>query len=260
MVCSLWVHNLTALLHLLLSHYMWYCVITISHSLEFIMHLLSSHYMGSSVITTIHSLVFIWPFSRQPKIKRWCCSILQDLISRIPATKEMSHLQWIKLLCLYAPFSPLIRNNYKFHIPFILIYHENTSILQVKGAQKYKKKIPRLSGGAMKIQHYSDVIMDVMVSQITSLSTVYSTVYSGTDQRKHQSSESLAFVRGIHQWLVNSLHKWPVTRKMFPFDDVIMYKVVPEIIKWCWKIKKWCCTTLKWSMENSVFIIKLYVI
>ena len=33
---------------------------------------------------------------------------------------------------------------------------------------------------------------------------------------------SLAFVRGIHWWLVNSPHKWPVTRKMFPFDDVIM--------------------------------------
>ena len=42
--------------------------------------------------------------------------------------------------------------------------------------------------------HYSDVIMDAMASQITSLSIVYSTVYSGTDQRKHQSSASLAFV------------------------------------------------------------------
>ena len=42
------------------------------------------------------------------------------------------------------------------------------------------------------------------------------------DQRKHQSSASLAFVPGIHRWPVNSPHKWPVTRKMFPFDDVIM--------------------------------------
>ena len=48
------------------------------------------------------------------------------------------------------------------------------------------------------------------------------TVYSGADQRKHQSSTSLAFVRGIHRWPVNSPHKWPVARKMFPFDDVIM--------------------------------------
>ena len=64
--------------------------------------------------------------------------------------------------------------------------------------------------------------MNVMASQITSLMIVYSTVYSGTDQRKLQSSAALAFVRGIHQWPVNFPHKEPVTRKMFPFDDVIM--------------------------------------
>ena len=46
--------------------------------------------------------------------------------------------------------------------------------------------------------------------------------FSGAGQRKHQSSASLAFVRKIHQWSVNSPHKGPVTRKMFPFDDVIM--------------------------------------
>ena len=61
-----------------------------------------------------------------------------------------------------------------------------------------------------------------IASQITSLTIVYSTVYSGTDERKHQSSAPLAFVRGIQQWPVNSPHKEPVTRKMFPFDDVIM--------------------------------------
>ena len=73
-----------------------------------------------------------------------------------------------------------------------------------------------------KITHYNEIIMGVIASQITSLTIVYSTVYSGVDQRKHQSSASLAFVRGIHRWPVNSPHKWPVTRKMFPFDDVIM--------------------------------------
>ena len=61
-----------------------------------------------------------------------------------------------------------------------------------------------------------------IASQITSLTIVYSTVYSDADQRIHQSSASLAFVRGIHRGPVNSPHKWPVTRKMFPFDDVIM--------------------------------------
>ena len=57
-----------------------------------------------------------------------------------------------------------------------------------------------------KFYHYNDVIMSAMASQIASLTIVYSSVYSGADQRKP----------------VNSPHKWPVTRKIFPFDDVIM--------------------------------------
>ena len=71
--------------------------------------------------------------------------------------------------------------------------------------------------------HYSDVIMGAMASQITKLTIVYSTVSSVTDQRKHQSSASRAIVRGIRRWPVNSPHKGPVTRQMFPsLDDVIM--------------------------------------
>ena len=71
--------------------------------------------------------------------------------------------------------------------------------------------------------HYNDVIMGAIASQITSLTIVYSAVYLDADHRKHQSSELLAFVRRIHRWPVNSPHKWLVTRKMYPFDDVIMY-------------------------------------
>ena len=67
--------------------------------------------------------------------------------------------------------------------------------------------------------HYSDVIMDAMASRITSLTIIYIAVYSGANQRKYQSFASLAFVRGIHRWPVNSPHKG---RKIFPFDDVIM--------------------------------------
>ena len=73
-----------------------------------------------------------------------------------------------------------------------------------------------------KPSHYSDVIMSTMASQITGVATVCSNVCSGADQRKHQSSASLAFVRGIHRWQVNSPLKGPVTRNMFPFDDDIM--------------------------------------
>ena len=72
------------------------------------------------------------------------------------------------------------------------------------------------------LSYSSDAIMGAMTSQITSLTIVYSTVYSDVDQRKHHSSASMAFVRGIHRWPVNSTHKGPVTGKMFPFDDVII--------------------------------------
>ena len=59
--------------------------------------------------------------------------------------------------------------------------------------------------------------MSAKASQINGVSVVCSTVCSGADQ-----SSPLAFVRGIHRWPMGSPHKWPVTRKMFPFDDVIM--------------------------------------
>ena len=71
------------------------------------------------------------------------------------------------------------------------------------------------------LYHYDDVVMGAIASLITSFTIVYSAVYSDADQRKPQNSASLTFVRGIHRGPVNS-HKCPVTRKMFPFDDVIM--------------------------------------
>ena len=79
--------------------------------------------------------------------------------------------------------------------------------------------------------HYGDVIMGTIASQITRLTIVYWTVYSDANERKHQSSAPLAFGRGIQRGPVNSLHKWPVTRKMFPFDDVIMH--MPEWMLTC---------------------------
>ena len=85
------------------------------------------------------------------------------------------------------------------------------------------------------VGHYDDVIMTMLASQITSLTVVYSIVYSGVNQRKHQSSASLAFVWEIHRGPVNFPHKWPVPRKMFPFDDVIMY-----------------CCCLIWSTDHLI--------
>ena len=95
--------------------------------------------------------------------------------------------------------------------------------------------------------------MTTMASQITSLTIVYSAVYAGADQRKHQSSPSLAFVRGIHRGPVNSPHKWPVKRKMFPFDDVIMYTVRPKnYVRYpCFVAIWWDVTTDRFSLNLS---------
>ena len=75
--------------------------------------------------------------------------------------------------------------------------------------------------------HYNDVIMGAIASQITSL-TIVTQSFIQMQIKKHQSPVSLAFVRGIHWVPVNSPHKWPVTWKMFPSDDVIMMLVVSQ--------------------------------
>ena len=47
-------------------------------------------------------------------------------------------------------------------------------------------------------------------------------LFRRVSKKKNQSSASPASVWGIHRWPVNFPHKWPVTRKMFSFDDVTM--------------------------------------
>ena len=83
--------------------------------------------------------------------------------------------------------------------------------------------------------------MSAMASQITNFTIVYSSIYAGAVQRKHQSSASLAFVQGIHRWPMNSTHKGPVTRKMFPFDDFIMCVVYTCVLS-AWEMS--CIHTL----------------
>ena len=89
-----------------------------------------------------------------------------------------------------------------------------------------------------RLHHYTDSIISTMAFQRNSLTIVY----WGADQRKLQSSASLAFVRGIHRWPVNSPHKGPVTRKMFPFDDVSM--INPAVSET--QIQKNTCKYDKW--------------
>ena len=76
----------------------------------------------------------------------------------------------------------------------------------------------------------------------------------GADQRKHQSSAPLAFVRGIHRGPVNSPHKWPVTLKMFPFDDVIMRNEI--LIRQCISFSFIPCYKILWSLFKYRFLTK----
>ena len=67
--------------------------------------------------------------------------------------------------------------------------------------------------------YYNDVIMSAMESQITSLTIVHPTVYS---RRRSKNTSKLRVTGLCDWWPVNTPHKGPVTRKMFPFDDVIV--------------------------------------
>ena len=105
---------------------------------------------------------------------------------------------------------------------------------------------------------YSDIIISATASQITNVSIVCSTVCSGADQRKNQISASLAFVRRINRWPVDSPHKGPVTRKIFPFDDVIMryrsYQPVPKHYK---TQTRTVCAQFVRNTEHDYFILQL---
>ena len=102
--------------------------------------------------------------------------------------------------------------------------------------------------------------MGDMASQITSLTIVYSTVYSGADQRKHQNSVPLAFVRGFHQWPVNSPHKGTVTRNMLPFDDVIIRKwpsTCIDLIKGNISVSPTPGRSAKWNKSHVLILCTL---
>ena len=107
--------------------------------------------------------------------------------------------------------------------------------------------------------HYSYVIMDTMVSQIPVVSIVCSTVCSGADQRKYQSSTSLALVRGIHRWPMDSSHKGPVTRKMFPFyamrsilRDIYIYIPMFHNIASLTRRQSYNCSQCHWNKLNQI--------
>ena len=105
-----------------------------------------------------------------------------------------------------------------FHLTVIIFFNNGLVNLAIDGRNCWPHREKSTNG----LHHYRDVIVRAIASQVTGVSMVCSTVYSGAVQRKLKSSASLAFVRGIHRWPVDSPHKGPVTRKMFAFDEVIM--------------------------------------
>ena len=100
----------------------------------------------------------------------------------------------------------------------------------VRRVTKYKHNRGHRHMSWIAQPQYGDVIMSAMTSQITGVSIVCLTACPGTDQRTHQTSASVAFLRGIHRWPVDSLRKGQVTRKIFPFDDVIIWFALGSMI------------------------------
>ena len=144
--------------------------------------------------------------------------------------------QWFYMYILVVPVLNIntdfsfIRCQTLMRPKFILVEHTPRNVKTEVNMESIKKSYGTI-GQELAVKLFARVITKqtnvslhtiTLASQITSLTTVYSPVNLGVDQRKQQSAASLAFVLEIHRWSVNSLHKGPVTRKMFPYDDVIM--------------------------------------
>ena len=127
-----------------------------------------------------------------------------------------------------GPLTPYCVMHISHHWFYMSIYSVESGVslfwcrLSHQLSQRSRSERTSIIGPCPWIFHYNHVIMSAMASQIIGVPILCSTVGSGADQRKHQGSASPAFVRGIHRWPMNSPHKRPVTRKMFPFHDVIM--------------------------------------
>ena len=189
--------------------------------------------LGLNILTRNHDYVIkwkhfprYWPFAQgihrspvnSPRKDQWRGDMIFSLICT-----------WMDGWVNNRNVGDLRRHRTHYYVTVMMVFMGFHVEITRSGVQKYRVKVMTswvkwyfFAHTCAKREHYDDVKMGVIGSQITSLTIVYSTVYSGADQSKHQSSASLAFVWGIHRGPVNSPHKWPVTRKMFPFDDVIM--------------------------------------
>ena len=107
-------------------------------------------------------------------------------------------------LCMYLVWLLVLHLSFIYPFVFCILDRRRFSLYVAERLMFFMIWVPRLLiiqnvKLHVNMKHYDDVIMSTMASQITSLTIVYSTVFSGADQGKHQSSASLAFVRGIHR-------------------------------------------------------------
>ena len=152
--------------------------------------------------------------------------VLLKLLPHLPGASELAYISKGTIL-QYLTLKFWSRLLFKPHLNYIMEPNstrpsDTATITKLDVSFGYQATIDWVQTLEIGWRHYNDVIMSTIASQITSLTIVHSTVYSDADQSKHQSSASLAFVQGIHRGPVNFPHRWPVTRKMFPFDDVII--------------------------------------
>ena len=135
-----------------------------------------------------------------------------------------------------------------------IMHNNNTCTLPNKAIYPaFCLKVYNIHRVTKHVQHYNDVIWARWRLKSPASWMFTQPFFQGADQRKHQRSASLAFVRGIHRWPVNSPHKGPVTRKMFPFDDVIMKRrqSMPQTHP-CWM-------SSVWGLLNICSLLFLYV-
>ena len=136
----------------------------------------------------------------------WFCYIHKPYVFIIQFPGHLPFILWFSLIfhCLKAGFVPCPWG--KLMVPDSIPRDcEHLSLMHIRNHELFRRPT-----------HYSDIIMSAMASQITSVSSVCSTFCSSTDQIKHQSSASLAFVRVTPD-------QGTVTRKMSQFDDVMDY-------------------------------------
>ena len=147
-------------------------------------------------VVVIHWLIFPYPSG----LHHWHCGNLT--IAPVPAKQPW--WIWINTSCEFIMTDCITTTKQSTTKPCAYFLGYIVSFMWCRWCSMIFAEVTQTNSGIIQnTNNYIDVIMTTMASKITSPTVVYSIVYSGADQRKHQSSASLAFVRGIHwdRWI-----------------------------------------------------------